>query len=165
MSSSEIMEKLLDVQELAEKSFGITNILQPGIIKELIMAEILGHKLVPQKDLPDAKDNEGNFYEYLASINRINTKTNRGCSFQMDRVTSNNLTRVTRNKAFYFGIFRTHLEIDQIWSVDIPNVLNEVQRQLANCKNDIAHVNFLLKWLKSNGKLVYSNQKEIKYEK
>lgn len=165
MSSSEIMEKLLDIQELAEKNFGITNILQPGIIKELIMAEILGHRLVPQKDLPDAKDDEGNFYEYLASINRVNTKTNRGCSFQMDRVTPNNLTRVTRNKAFYFGIFKTHLEIDQIWIVNIPNVLSEVQRQLENCKNDIAHVNFLLKWLKSNGELVYSNQKEIQYEK
>lgn len=32
------------------------------------MAEILGHT---QKDLPDAKDNNNNNYEYLASINRF----------------------------------------------------------------------------------------------
>ncbi|OOH92420.1 hypothetical protein BMT54_00515 [Pasteurellaceae bacterium 15-036681] len=160
MSSSEIMGKLIEVQQIAEKNFGITNILQPGIIKELIMAEILGHQLVPQKDLPDAKDIDGHFYEYLASIRRVNTRNNRGCSFQMDRVTPNNLTRVTRNKAFYFGIFKTHLEIEQIWEVSIPDVLNEVKRQLENCKNDIAHVNFLLKWLENNGKLVYSSEEK-----
>ena len=56
MSSSEIINYLTIVQELADRKFGIKNILQPGIIKELIMAEILGHQLVPQKDLPDAKD-------------------------------------------------------------------------------------------------------------
>lgn len=155
MSSSEIMDLLKRTQEIAEDKYGITNILQPGVIKELIMAEILGHGLVPQKDLPDAQDSEGGFYEYLASIRRVNVKTNKGCSFQMDRVTRDNLKRVTRNKAFYFGIFKTHLEIEQIWRVDIPVVLSEVQRQLNNCKNDIAHINFLLKWLEANGSLVY----------
>ena len=115
------------------------------------MAEILGHSLVPQKDQPDAKDSEGFFYEYLASIRRVNVQRNKGCSFQLDRVTRNNLRRVTRNKAFYFGIFRTHLEIDQIWRVETGHVLGEVQRQLSKCKNEIAHVNFLLKWLEDHG--------------
>ena len=149
------MDLLKRTQEIAEDKYGITNILQPGVIKELIMAEILGHGLVPQKDLPDAQDSEGGYYEYLASIRRVNVKTNKGCSFQMDRVTSTNLKRVTRNAAFYFGIFKTHLEIEQIWRVEIPVVLAEVKRQLDNCKNDIAHVNFLLKWLEANGSLVY----------
>lgn len=97
----------------------------------------------------------GGYYEYLASIRRVNVKTNRGCSFQMDRVTSDNLKRVTRNEAFYFGIFKTHLEIEQVWRVEIPVVLTEVKRQLNNCKNNIAHINFLLKWLEANGSLVY----------
>ena len=155
MSSSEIMDLLRRTQEIAEEKYGITNILQPGVIKEMIMAEILDHGLVPQKDLPDARDANGNYYEYLASIRRVNVKTNKGCSFQMDRVTPTNLTRVTRNAAFYFGIFKTHLEIEEVWRVEIPVVLTEVQRQLKNCKNDIAHVNFLLKWLEANGSLVY----------
>lgn len=158
MKSSEIIDLLLQAQSYAEKSHGISNILQPGIIKELIMAEILGHQLIPQKDLPDAKDESGNFYEYLASIRRVNTKTNKGCSFQMDRVTKSNLSRITRNRAFYFGIFKNHLEIEQIWIVEIPLVLSEVERQLKRCKNDIAHVNFLLKWLETNGKLIYQVQ-------
>lgn len=156
MNSSVIISLLLQAQAHAEKNHGISNILQPGIIKELIMAEILGHQLIPQKDFPDAKDDNGNFYEYLASIRRVDTKTNRGCSFQMDRITKNNLSRITRNNAFYFGIFKNHLEIEQIWVVETPLVLLEVERQLNKCKNNIAHVNFLLKWLQANGELICS---------
>ena len=73
----------------------------------------------------------------------------------MDRVTKKNLTRITRNAAFYFGIFKTHLEIEEIWKVEITTVLSEVQRQLNNSKNEISHVNFLLNWLQRNGTLVY----------
>lgn len=155
VKSSKIIDLLLQAQYHAEKSHGISNILQPGIVKELIMAEILGHELIPQKDCSDAKDIYGNFYEYLASIRRVNTKNNKGCSFQMDRITRSNLSRITRNHAFYFGIFKNHLEIEQIWIVKIPLILSEVERQLSKCKNDIAHINFLLKWLETNGELVY----------
>lgn len=156
MTNSKLIQHLKSAQEIAFKEHGIENILQPGVIKEMIMAEILHHTLIPQKDCADAEDSEGT-YEYLASIRRVNVKTNRGCSFQMDRVTQSNLRRVTRNKAFYFGIFRNHLEIDEIWKVETHIVLTEVKRQLENCKNEIAHVNFLLSWLVKNGKVVYSN--------
>ena len=155
MSSSEITDLLIRAQKLADQEHGISNILQPGIIKELIMAEVLGHTLVPQKDLPDARDEFGNFFEYLTSIRRLNVKTNKDCSFQIDRVTGNNLSRVTRNKAFYFGIFRNHLEIDEVWEVKTTTVLAEVKRQIGSCKNTIAHVNFLLNWLKTNGYKIY----------
>ena len=155
MSANEIRELLTQAQRIAKQKYGVTNILQPGIIKELIMAEILGHSLVPQKDLPDARDENGNYYEYLASIRRVDVSTNKGCSFQIDRVTRSNLSRVTRNKAFYFGIFKNHLEVEEIWEIGMPTILAEVERQLDNCKNEIAHINFLLKWLEANGRKVY----------
>ncbi|MFZ5660622.1 MAG: hypothetical protein ACOY5C_12305 [Pseudomonadota bacterium] len=155
MSASELFDLLKAAQRIALEKHGVPNILQPGVIKELMMAEILGHDLVPQKDSADATDKDGNSYEYLASIRRVNVTTNKGCSFQMDRVTPSNLNRVTRNKAFYFGIFKDHLEVDEIWRVEIPVVLAEVKRQLEKCKNDIAHVNFLLKWLEDNGTKVF----------
>ena len=161
MSSSEIVNLLKAAQKIASEKYGVSNILQPGIIKELIMAEILEHEILPQKDSADAKDKDGCSYEYLASIRRINVSTNKGCSFQMDRITPNNLNRVTRNKAFYFGIFKNHLEIDELWRVEIPVVLFEVKRQLQNCKNDIAHVNFLLKWLEENGTKVFPKNPPI----
>ena len=155
MTELTLFALLENAQQIALEKHGIPNILQPGIIKELIMAEILGHKLIPQKDSADAKDSNGDTYEYLASIRRVNVTTNKGCSFQLDRVTPSNLGRVTRNKAFYFGVFRDHLQVEEIWKVEIPVVLKEVKRQLDKCKNDIAHVNFLLKWLETNGAKVY----------
>jgi len=155
MATSELIDLLKKAQRIALAKHGVPNILQPGAIKELMMAEILGHDLIPQKDSADAKDKNGNTYEYLASIRRVDVATNKGCSFQMDRVTPNNLNRVTRNKGFYFGVFKDHLEVDEIWKVEIPVVLTEVKRQLEKCKNDIAHVNFLLKWLEENGTKVF----------
>ena len=55
------------------------------------MAEVLWHELVTHKDSADARDSNGNTFEYLASIKRVNVKTNKGCSFQMDRMARNNL--------------------------------------------------------------------------
>src|SRR3989344_4866422 len=107
---SEIISLLKKAQKVAT-NIGINNILQPGIIKELIIAEILGHTIIPQKDLPDARDKKNNYYEYLSSINRKNVKTNKGSSFQIDRVTKNNLKRITRNAAFYFAFFEDHLNV------------------------------------------------------
>ena len=120
------------------------------------MAEVLWHELVTQKDSTDARDSSGNTFEYLASIKRVNVKTNKGCSFQMDRMTRNNLHRVTRNTAFYFGVFSDHLVLVKIWKVEILVVLAEVERQLDRCKNDIAHVNFLLRWLEDQGERVFA---------
>ena len=120
------------------------------------MAEVLWHELVTQKDSADARDSSGNTFEYLASIKRVNVKTNKGCSFQMDRMTRNNLHRVTRNTAFYFGVFSDHLVLAKIWKVEILVVLAEGERQLDRCKNDIAHVNFLLRWLEDQGERVFT---------
>ena len=120
------------------------------------MAEVLWHELVTQKDSADARDSSGNTFEYLASIKRVNVKTNKGCSVQMDRMTRNNLHRVTRNTAFYFGVFSDHLVLAEIWKVEILVVLAEVERQLDRCKNDIAHVNFLLRWLEDQGERVFA---------
>jgi len=99
----DIINSLRQAQAEAQEQLGVENILQPGIIKELIMADILGHEVIPQKDMPDAKDKAGNFYEYLASINRRNVRTNKGSSFQIDRITLLGRHRITRNKAYFFG--------------------------------------------------------------
>jgi hypothetical protein len=151
------MSLLREAQQIAAQQLGIDNVLQPGIIKELVMAHVLGHQIIPSKNFPDARDADGNTYEYLASFNRVAVTINRGCSFQIDRVTKSNLNRITRNKAFFFGIFRTHLELEEIWRVDTESVLAEVNRQLAGCRNEIAHVNLLSTWVKETGTRVYPN--------
>jgi hypothetical protein len=42
----EILNYLKRAQEIAKKRYNIENILQPGIIKELIIAQILGHEII-----------------------------------------------------------------------------------------------------------------------
>jgi hypothetical protein len=42
----EILNCLKRAQEIAKKEYNIENILQPGIIKELIIARILGHEII-----------------------------------------------------------------------------------------------------------------------
>ena len=74
----------------------------------------------------------------------------------MDRMTRNNLHRVTRNTAFYFGVFSDHFVLAKIWKVELFVLLAEVERQLDRCKNDIAHVNFLLRWLEDQGERVFT---------
>ncbi len=61
---------------------GIRNIFQPGLIKEIIIADILGHRVISNKRLPDAcsATDESVFYEYL-------TCEERG-SWQIDRMFS-----------------------------------------------------------------------------
>ena len=151
---SEIIKLLKKAQKLAT-NVGINNILQPGVIKELIIAEILGHTLIPQKNLPDAKDNQNHYYEYLSSINRKNVKINKGSSFQIDRVTRSNLKRITRNHKFYFAFFEDHFTVEEIYKLETAEVLKEVRRQLSSGKNKIGHINFLTKWVKMTGKKIY----------
>jgi hypothetical protein len=40
-----IIKLVMQAQELASQ-IGISNILQPGLVKEMIIAETLGHKLI-----------------------------------------------------------------------------------------------------------------------
>ncbi len=54
---SKIIELVMKAQGLA-LSIGIPNILQPGLVKEMIISEILGHKLITSKRDADACDKD-----------------------------------------------------------------------------------------------------------
>ena len=58
MSIRDIVSYIKKAQEIAS-TLGVNNILQPGVVKELIIAEILGHEIIPGKADADAKDSEG----------------------------------------------------------------------------------------------------------
>jgi hypothetical protein len=51
-----IIELVLRAAELA-RSIGISNLLQPGLVKEMITAEILGHELIHSKRDADTRTN------------------------------------------------------------------------------------------------------------
>lgn len=144
--------KLLDFINSAQKlgmDIGIKNILQPGIVRELLIANILNHEVIPQKADADAKDKEGNLYEYLSSLNKSN-------NFQIDRITENNLHRIERNKSIICAFFDSPLEITEMFEVDARLVLQEVKRQISASKNSISHVNLPGNWIRKNGTKVFS---------
>ncbi len=50
-----ILDAVLRATELA-RDIGIPNLLQPGLVKEMIIADILGHQLITTKRGADACD-------------------------------------------------------------------------------------------------------------
>ena len=143
MSVSEIVWHIRAAQVLAT-ALGISNILQPGLVKELILAQTLGHTPITSKANADARDADGRLYEYLCSLSSSN-------NFQMDRVTQNNRDRITRNEAFYFAFFTDPVTLAEVFRVETSVVLNEAERQLVRSRNDISHLNLTGAWVRRNG--------------
>ena len=92
-------------QKLALK-IGIANILQPGLVKEMIIAEMLNHRLIISKRDADAcnKNDSSIKYEYLTCYE--------GGTGQIDRMfkeppdkREESLYRIKRNKKIYSAIF------------------------------------------------------------
>lgn len=130
-------------------SLGYPNILQVGFIKELIIADKLGHEVHKTKHDADATLNNKK-YEYLTCFE--------GGSFQIDRLFKSpdykkekSLTRITRNDLFYCVVFSKNrpLEIISIYEVPTNVILSEVLRQLDISSNEIAHVSVPIKFVSS----------------
>lgn len=151
---------MLEAAELA-RSIGIPNLLQPGLIKELIIADILGHQPITSKRDADAcnPNHPSILYEYLSC--------KEGGSGQLDRMfkeplvkREESLLRITRNKKIYFAVFYAdnQTKVKIIYELEPSVVLVETERQLDRSSNDISHVGFSEPWIKKNGKVVYQNQ-------
>ncbi|MCK4308008.1 hypothetical protein KAW50_07285 [candidate division WOR-3 bacterium] len=157
---SQIIMLVRKAQDLALK-IGIANILQPGLVKEMIIAEMLSHELIISKRDADAcdKSNPEIKYEYLCFYE--------GGTGQLDRVfkepldkRKKSLLRIKRNKKIYFAIFykSNPLKIKTVYEIE-PNVLLEAtERQLDKSKNDISHVGFSENWAKENGVVIYKDK-------
>lgn len=155
--AKKIVSLIKEAQEIAKKE-GYVNILQPGFVKEMIVADILGHQVHKTKHEPDATDihNEDIKYEYLSCFENG--------SFQFDRMFKNppdkrqkSLQRISRNHKIYCAIFAkdSPLDVLEIFEVEPEVMLKETERQLDLSSNDISHVGFNVKWAKTNGKKVY----------
>jgi hypothetical protein len=144
-----VVELVRTAQEIASSN-GI-NILQPGLIKELVIAESLGHVVYPSKHGKDASSSDGkDSYEYLTC--------KAGGTFQFDRMfksppekRAKSLNRITRNKNVYCVVFDDPLVIKEVWDIPITTLTKEIERQLDSSKNDISHVSVSIKWVHSNG--------------
>lgn len=154
-----IIELVTEASRLAH-SLGISNLLQPGLVKEMIIADLLGHELIYSKRDADAHapNNPDEKYEYLSC--------KEGGSGQIDRVFARplnkrekSLERITRNRKFYFAVFygQNQMKCKVIFEIEVENVLREANRQLDNSTNQISHISFSIDWAKNNGKVVYQD--------
>ena len=158
-SYKRIIELVRQAASLA-RSMGITNLLQPGLFKEMVIADLLGHELIFSKRDSDARDpgNPKNTYEYLTC--------KEGGTGQLDRMfkrpeekREQSLHRIRRNNKIYLAVFyaEDQTKVKIIYELEPQVVERETIRQLDRSRNDISHVGFSLKWARENGSLVYSD--------
>ena len=154
----QIIAYIRKAQEIAAQH-GFKNLLQPGLVKELVVADILGHEVHKTKHEPDAYDpaNPSRQYEYLSCF--------AGGTFQLDRMfksppdkRARSLERITRNALIYCAVFdkESPLDVIVIYEVAVEVMLREAERQLDASRNEISHVGFTIKWAEKNGRVVHS---------
>lgn len=155
-----IIHLILEAAKLA-RSVGITNLLQPGLVKEMIIADILGHELIHSKRHADAHapNRPDEQYEYLSC--------QEGGTGQLDRMfrepgdkRAESLKRITRNRKIYLAVFyrNEQTRCKCIYEMDPAAVLKETERQLDQSRNAISHVGFPEAWARENGRVVYSDR-------
>jgi hypothetical protein len=154
-----IIELVVKASELA-RTVGIHNLLQPGLVKEMIIADILGHELITSKRNADAHDPNDStiLYEYLSC--------KEGGSGQFDRMFKNppekreeSLNRIWRNNKVYLAVFYSsdQTKVKEIFELEPETVAAETERQLNRSRNDISHVGFSARWARENGEIVYED--------
>lgn len=157
---SKIIELIMQAQKLA-LSIGIPNILQPGLVKEMIISETLGHKPITSKRDADGcdKNDPSIKYEYLSCYEGGTGQLDRMFKLPADK-RAESLHRITRNKMIYLVIFykKDPLKIKIIYEVQPSVLLKETERQLDRSRNKISHVGFSEDWAKPNSKVVYQDK-------
>lgn len=155
-----IIELVLKAAELA-RSVGITNLLQPGLVKEMIIADILGHELIHSKRDPDAhaRGNPDEKYEYLSCKEGGTGQLDRMFKEPADR-RAESLGRITRNAKVYLAVFykKEQTKCKAIYEIEPQVMVQETERQLDGSKNAISHVGFSEDWAGRNGRVVYEDK-------
>ena len=157
---AKIINLVIKAQKLA-LSIGIPNILQPGLVKEMIISKILGHKLIVSKRDADAcdKNNPAIKYEYLSCYEEGTGQLDRMFK-KPAKKRSESLHRITRNKKIYLAIFykKNPLKVKVIYEIKPKVLLKEAEKQLDRSSNVISHVGFSENWAKLNSKIVYQDK-------
>ena len=156
----EIVGPILKAAEHA-RAIGIVNVLQPGLVKEMIIADLLGHELIHPKRKGDAHalGNPDEPYEYLSCKEDGTGQLGRMFREPPDKRAAS-LHRITRNSKIYFAVFYNdnQTKCKVIYELKPEAVLTEAKRRLDRSRKSILHVGLSTKWAKRHGKLVYKDR-------
>ena len=158
---SQIINHIRKAQEIAALH-GFKNLLQPGLVKEIIVGKILDHEVHRTKHEPDAHDpaDPSRKFEYLTC-----TQGTKKGTFQFDRMfksppakRAKSLNRISRNAAIFCALFDENhpLDVISIYEVPVDKMLREAKRQLNVSQNKISHVSYPIEWAQKHGKLAYT---------
>ena len=163
---NDITDIIKTAEELQEKcsKYGI-NAFQPGAIKELKMALILGHNWICNKAQADACSVDNKYlYEYLSATEKGNGQIDRFFKddpndTEQHEKYEQSMNRILRNDCFYLAYTDSNpskpLNILRIYMVPTIAIQTEADRQLSNSKNSISHIGFDEDFAKKHGTLVY----------
>jgi len=150
VSQTTIRESLLNVMAVAAQDFPLQdNPFQPGFIREVILANALGHKVNCEKKGGDATESNGDKTEYktwkTGSWAKLNAQAEQGYEHL-----------IHGDKFQYFAEFSSPFVIDKVWRVAIDKVKRFCKDFMARTKKVKGHItfNFSNKWVESNGKIV-----------
>ena len=153
--------KLIKEAFALARGLGIPNLLQPGLAKEIVIADILGHEVIISKDGADAHDPENPviFFEYLSCLEGNTGQLDRVIKFPEDE-RQDSLNRIKRNDKIYFAVFykENQIKVKVIYELETDIVLAEAIRKIDSSKNRISHVNLSESWAKAKGRIVYRDQ-------
>lgn len=145
------------------RSIGIANLLQPGLIKEMIIADILGHELIHSKRDADARsvDDPDEKYEYLSCKEGGRGQLDRMFKEPADK-RAESLGRITRNRKIYYAVFHAddQTRCKVIYEIEPAAAAAEAERQLDGSRNRISHVGFSEAWAEKRGAVVYRGRPE-----
>ena len=159
----QIISLIRKAQKIAAQN-GFKNLLQPGLVKEIIVGRILKHEVHRTKHEPDAHDPDDptKKFEYLTC-----TQGKKKGTFQFDRMfkspaakRAKSLARISRNAAIYCAVFdeKHPLNVITIYKVPVDKMLREAKRQLNASQNKISHISYPIEWAQKHGKVVYTKQ-------
>ena len=154
-----VIDPVKEAFEVA-RTLGIPNLLQPGLAKEIIIAEILGHEVNPEKRQQDAHEpgNPSIKYEYLTCKEGGAGQFHRMNKFPEDKRIAS-LNRIRRNSRIFLAVFHAsnQIEVKTIYELEPDKVEAEAIRQIDSSALEKPHVNLSVSWAKANGKVVYSD--------
>ncbi len=145
-SESSFIQNLRMAQDFAIRDFGVDDITLKGRIREIIIAEILGHRILTNSKMADALDEFDNQYEYLTSLNG---------KFQITHMTEDNLFRITRNEAIYCGQFSNPATLDSLWRVSVQDYMEKMSDRRPWPADRQNNFTVTIKWVKEVGERAY----------
>ena len=129
----EVLNEIKEIQSDFFKEFGVDDIISNSKIFEVVIANTLGHKLIPGHSGYDAQDDNGGMYDY-----KHYKETSSNHSWSFNDYTDNSIERLEHLKAIIFAhINDTTTPIFFDWYYEVPGsvISNYLKTATAHIRN------------------------------